>query len=487
MAISDVNRCQHVVARPGCACCTAEVRVLTRRVNADLSRRGFMAGTSASVALLGIAAYAPAMAQAVDPEKVTLFTNVRLFDGLALKTRDGMSVLVVDGMIADVVQGALSAPDGATVIDGGGRTLMPGLIDAHWHTMMASLPISTMMTAELADIHFASAKQAERTLMRGFTTVRDAGGPAFALKRAIDSGAVIGPRIYPSGAMISQTSGHGDFRNIWELPRVAGSLQRAEVLGAARIADGRDAVLQATREQLMQGATQIKIVAGGGASSLYDPLDTLQLLPEEIEAAVLATADWGTYVMAHVYTPKGIQRCLKAGVKCIEHGQLTDEDSVKMIADAGAVWSLQPFASELDDITSVAPERLAKKRQLWEGTDTAYLLAVKHGVPTGWGSDILFDAKASERQGETLAYIKRWYTPAQALVQATSQNAFILNMSGPRNPYPGVIGVIQKGAHADMILCEGNPTEMLDLVADPDTNFRVIMKAGTVYKNTLAA
>jgi putative transposase len=134
-----------------------------------------------------------------------------------------------------------------------------------------------------------------------------------------------------------------------------------------------------------QGASQIKIVAGGGASSLYDPLDTLQLLPEEIEAAVLATADWGTYVMAHVYTPKGIQRCLKAGVKCIEHGQLTDEDSVKMIADAGAVWSLQPFASELDDITSVAPERLAKNRQLWEGTDTAYLLAVKHGVPDRLG------------------------------------------------------------------------------------------------------
>jgi Amidohydrolase family len=186
MAISDINRCQHVVARPGCACCTAEVRALTRTVNRDLSRRGFMSSGAASVALLGIAAYTPVKAQTVDPAKVTLFTNVRLFDGLALNTRDGVSVLVVDGMIADVADGPLSAPDGATVIDGGGRTLMPGLIDAHWHTMLASLPIPQMMTADAGDIHFAAAKQAERTLMRGFTTVRDCGGPSFPLKRAGD-------------------------------------------------------------------------------------------------------------------------------------------------------------------------------------------------------------------------------------------------------------------------------------------------------------
>jgi imidazolonepropionase-like amidohydrolase len=482
----DINRCQHIVARPGCACCATEVRAITRKINGDLSRRGFMAGT-ASVAMLGISAYTPVRAQTADPARTTLFKNVRLFDGLALNTREGVSVLVGDGMILDVADGALSAPDRATVIDGGGRTLMPGLIDAHWHTMLASLPVAVMMTADVGDVHFAAAAQAERTLMRGFTTVRDAGGPAFALKRAIDSGSVVGPRIYPSGAMISQTSGHGDFRMIWELPRVGGDLQRAEMVGAARVADGRDAVLQATREQLMQGASQIKIVAGGGVSSNYDPLDVLQFLPEEMEAAVLAAADWGTYVMAHVYTPKGIQRCLQAGVKCIEHGQLTDEDTVMMMADTGAAWSLQPFVEELDDISKAAPLQVTKKRQIWVGTDTAYSLAVKHGVPTGWGSDILFDAAATERQGENLSYIRRWYTPAQALVQATSQNAFILGMSGPRNPYPGTLGVIQKGAHADMILCEGNPTEDLDLVADPDQNFRVIMKAGTVYKNTLAA
>ncbi len=484
MAFTDINRCSHIVARPGCACCSTEVRTITRRIDHDLSRRGFTAGLTASVAMLGISAYTPVQAQSA-PQTVTLFTNVRLFDGLSLTTTEGVSVLVIDGIIADVVQGQLSAPDGATVIDGGGRTLMPGLIDAHWHTMLASLPISTMLTADAGDIHFAAASQAERTLMRGFTTVRDAGGPSFPLKRAIDSGTVAGPRIYPSGAMISQTSGHGDFRSLWELPRVGGTPQRAEMLGAARVADGRDAVLQATREQLMQGASQIKIVAGGGASSYYDPLDVLQFLPEEIEAAVLAAEDWGTYVLAHVYTPKGIQRCLKAGVKSIEHGQLTDEDTVKMIADKGAVWSLQPFVEELANVTNATEQRLAKTQVLWGGTDTAYLLATKHDVLTGWGSDILFDAAATEKQGAILAYLKRWYTPAQALKQATSDNAFILNLSGPRNPYPGVLGIIQKGAHADMLLVDGDPTQNLDLVSDPDTNFKVIMKAGTVYKNTL--
>lgn len=235
----------------------------------------------------------------------------------------------------------------------------------------------------------------------------------------------------------------------------------------------------------MQGASQIKIVAGGGASSFYDPLDVLQFLPEEIEAAVLAAEDWGTYVIAHVYTPEGIQRCLKAGVKSIEHGQLTDEDTVKMIADMGAVWSLQPFTEELSDAANATPQRVAKMKQLWNGTDTAYTLAIKHGVPTGWGPDILFDAKASENQGKMLAYLKHWCTPAQALKQATADNAFILNLSGARNPYPGVLGVIQKGAYADMLLVDGDPTQNLDLVADPDTNFKVIMKAGTVYKNTL--
>lgn len=480
MPFDPIPRCAHLVARPGCACCSAEVRAVTARVEAGLSRRGFLAGTTASVGLLGLEAYA-LEAPARDGRAV-LFRNVRLFDGLGPNTRPGVSVLVVGDRIAEIAGGELAPPDGARVIEGAGRTLMPGLIDAHWHCMMASLPIARLMTMEEGDIHLAAAAQAERTLMRGFTSVRDLGGPAFPLKRAIDAGIVAGPRIWPCGAMISQTSGHADFRMLWELPG-GGAPSRAEATGMAAVADGRAAVLRATREQLMRGASQIKIAAGGGASSPYDPIDTTQFLTEEIEAAVRAAADWGTYVCAHVYTPTGIRRCLEAGVRSIEHGQLADEDAVKRMADGGAVWSLQPFVEALSSERGRTEQQLAKIRQVWEGTDAAYALAIKHGVPLGFGSDILFDAQAAEGQGANLAYLRRWFTPAQALKQATADNAFILGLSGPRNPYPGRIGVVARGAWADLLLVEGDPTENLSLVADPDANFSVIMKGGVIHKD----
>jgi len=487
LILSKSAACNHIVARPNCACCTAEVKHLTAAVNRDLSRRGFMAGATASVAMLGLSAYSsPARAQTA-PGKVTVITTTRLFNGTDATLTDGVTVVIQGEMVADLVTGSFTPPEGATAIDGAGRTLMPGLIDAHWHTMMAALPLPALLSLDAGDIHFAAAKQAERTLMRGFTTVRDMGGPAFALKRAIDSGIVAGPRIYPSGAMISQTSGHGDFRNIWELPGIPGNLSRCEMLGAAALADGRAAVLQATREQLMHGASQIKLVAGGGIASNYDPIDVTEFLFEEIEAAVLAAADWGTYVSAHVYTPVGIKRCLQAGVRSIEHGQLADEDSVRMMADTGAVWSLQPFIKDLHaNPDALPPERREKWEAVWAGTDRAYELAAKYKVPVGFGTDFLFVPADAELQNTWLAAMVRWYTPAQAAKAATSDNAFILGMSGPRNPYAaGKLGVIEKGAYADMIVADGDPTRDLGFVADPDNNFRAIMKGGTVFKNTL--
>lgn len=478
--IPPANRCQHTIARPSCACCSAEARYLTARVNADLSRRGFIGG---SVALLGLSAYSSAQAQRRPPKQSYLFTNARIFTGLEVQSSEGASVLVIDDKIAQVAKSQIPPPAGALVIDARGRTLIPGLIDAHWHPMMASLPLSAMMTGDIGDIHLEAAKQAERTLMRGFTTVRDAGGPSFALKRAIDSGAVVGPRIYPSGAMVSQTSGHGDFRYIWELPGHPGKLPRADVIGAAALADGRDAVLRATREQLMKGASQVKIVAGGGASSPYDPIDVVQFLPEEIEAAVAAAADWGTYIMAHVYNAASIKRCVKAGVRSIEHGNIADEEAVQMMADKGVVWSLQPLVEENANPTN-DPVRRAKQRLVWEGTDKSYRLAIDHKIPIGWGTDVLFDAPTTEKQGKVLAYMTRWFSAGKALKTATSENAFILAMSGERNPYPGPLGVIQAGAHADMLLVDGDPSKDLSLVADPDKNFKIIMKAGVIHKNT---
>lgn len=421
-----------------------------------------------------------------DPTRTTLFTDVQVFDGTSSALRDGLKVLVEDGTIVSVASGDLAAPEGADVIECGGRTLMPGLIDAHWHSMLAAMPISVLMTADVGFIHLTASAEAERTLLRGFTTVRDLGGPAFPLKKAIDLGLATGPRIYPSGAMISQTSGHADFRSLHELPRTAASLSRAEVIGASAIADSPDDVRRRTREQLMAGASQIKLTAGGGVASYYDPLDTTQFRPEEIRAAVEAAEDWGTYVTAHVYTPTGIKRCIEAGVRCIDHGHLTDEEGVRMMADEGVRWSLQPFTKEADaNINPAETARLAKKELVTAGTDRSYELAIKYGVTPAWGTDILFDPNVTSRQGTFLATMRRWYTPAQALNMATSGNADLLAMSGPRDPYPGKLGVIEEGALADLLVVEGDPLTDLDLVADPENNFKVIMKGGKTHKNTL--
>jgi len=216
-----------------------------------------------------------------------LFKNVRVFDGRSDKLTPATSVLVVGNRI-EAMAPDLAAPARATVIDGAGRTLMPGLIDCHTHLTMASVPVSVLLTPDSGYLHLLAGRQAEATLLRGFTTVRDMGGPTFGLKRAIDEGKIRGPRISPSGASISQTAGHGDFRQRWEVPRRPGVLSRAEELGAAVIADGVPEVTRAAREQLLLGAAQLKVMAGGGVSSQYDPIDVTQYTADELRAAVQA-------------------------------------------------------------------------------------------------------------------------------------------------------------------------------------------------------
>ncbi|MGH2586213.1 MAG: amidohydrolase family protein [Dehalococcoidia bacterium] len=417
-----------------------------------------------------------------------LFRNVRIFNGTG-ETLSARSHVLVRGATIELISATpLSIEDqhATIVIEGGDRVLMPGLIDAHAHTMFMSLPVAIALTADTGYVYLVAGVNAERTLLRGFTSVRDVGGPAFALKRAIDEGVVTGPRIYPSGAMISQTSGHGDFRMRHELPRgVAGSLSQMERNGSTAIADGVDEVLRATREQLLMGASQIKLMAGGGVSSPHDPIDATQYTEAELHAAVEAAENWGTYVMVHAYTPNAIQRSIVAGVKCIEHGQLADEPTIALMAEKGIWWSLQPFLDDEDAIPLSTPDQRANQLLVTNGTVRAYELAKKHGVKLAWGSDTLFDAKLAERQGAQLAKLNRWISPAQVLRMATADNAELLALSGPRNPYPGKLGVIEEGALADLLLVDGNPLEDITLVADPAKAFVVIMKDGTIYKNTL--
>jgi imidazolonepropionase-like amidohydrolase len=345
----------------------------------------------------------------------TLFQNVRIFDGRSSMLSAPSNVLVKGGTIERISVSPMAVDASVRTIAAGGRVLMPGLIDAHWHAFLAATPQMVLMTADPNYLQLLAARQAEATLMRGFTTVRDLGGPVFGLKRAIDERVTIGPRIYPSGAFISQTSGHGDFRFSFEVPRLPGGpLSHSEAEGIAAIADSPDEVRLRAREQLRQGASQIKLMAGGGIASPYNPIESTQYTEPEIRAAVEAADNWGTYVTVHAYTPRAIRQAVATGVKCIEHGQLIDEPTAKLLADNGIWWSLQPFLDDEDASPLENPVSQKKALEVFAGTDNAYKLAKKYNVKTAFGTDILFDARLTTRQGAILAKMVRWYTPAEA-------------------------------------------------------------------------
>jgi len=457
------------------------------RMEKKLSRRNLLKAAAATLTVSALGLTSTALAQTKAPAKPVLLANVKIFDGTSAKLIEGQNVLVEGNLIKALV-GAQETVADADVIDCGGRTLMPGMIEAHWHSILAGISQMAAMTADIPYVHLVAAQEAERTVLRGFTTVRDVGGPSFALKRVIDEGGVVGPRIYPSGAMISQTSGHGDFRMRTDLPRSAQSdLSVAERAGISAIADGEAEVLRRVREQLMLGASQIKIMGGGGVSSSYDPIDGIQFTEAETKAAVAAASDWGTYVCIHTYTCAGIQRALDCGVKSIEHGQLADEETVKRIVDADAWWSIQPFLSDEDANPKSDPVQRQQQQQISDGTVRAIELGRKYKVKMALGTDILFNPKGTATQGRQLAKFARWYDNAEVLRMLTSGNADLVALSGPRNPYPAKLGRIEAGAYADILVLEGNPLDDISLIADPDRTMKLIMKDGRIHKNTLSA
>jgi imidazolonepropionase-like amidohydrolase len=419
---------------------------------------------------------------------VTLFQNVQIFDGKSSTLSGPRNVLVRGSEIERISTGPIPTDRSATtlLIDGGGRTLMPGLIDMHWHTMMVRPTPAMLLAGDIGHLNLMAGAEATATLMRGFTTVRDMGGPCFGLKLAIDEGTVAGPRIFPSGAIISVTGGHGDFRQPFELPRTLGAPQsRGELTAAAMIADSPDEVRVRVREQLMQGASQIKLTAGGGVASPHSPLDVSTFTEAELRAAVEAAGNWGTYVTVHAYTPVSIQRSIAAGVKCIEHGHLMDEATARLIADKGIWLSTQAFPDELANAFPPGSLERAKAMEVFAGTDKTYKLAKKYKIKTAFGTDVLFSQALAQRQGELLTKLVRWYTPAEVLAMATGTNAQLLALSGKRNPYPGQLGVVEEGALADLLLVDGDPIANIKLLEDPEKNLLVIMKDGKIYKNAL--
>ena len=415
-----------------------------------------------------------------------LFRNVRVFDGQSDRLTAPTSVLVRGNRIAAIGPAVVPATTGATIVEGEGRTLMPGLIDAHWHTILIRPTPEQAIYGDVGFTNLLAGAEARATLMRGFTTVRDLGGPSFGLKQAIDRGVVDGPRIWPSGAMITVTSGHGDFRMPWELPRDASRpLSRMEQIGGSMVADSPDAVRERVREQLMLGASQIKLTAGGGVSSPHSPLDVSTFTPEELKAAVDAATNWGTYVTVHAYTPTAVRRAIDAGVKVIEHAHLIDDATARYMAEKGVWLSTQPFLAEEAQPFPPGSDQYLKKQQVVAGTDVIYGFVRKYGIKTAFGTDILFSEAQARRQGALLAAMTRWFTPAEVLRMATSTNGELLALSGLRSPYAGKLGVVEEGALADLLLVEGDPIANISLIEDPERNLRVIMKDGRIFKNSL--
>jgi imidazolonepropionase-like amidohydrolase len=416
-----------------------------------------------------------------------LINNVQIFNGKDEKTVVG-NVLITDNIITKIsTSPIMTNKSGNTkIIDGKGKFLMPGLIDVHMHLIMSGSTEAELLApgASIENIDAKATYEAKELLLRGYTSIRDVGGPVFNIKRAIDNGKIEGPRIYPSGGMISQTSGHGDFRLPQEKSRrFGGQISTGELMGFGFIADGRDEVLTATRENLRAGATQIKLMAGGGAASAYDPLDVAQYTLDEMKAAVEAASDWGTYVTVHAYTPKAVNRAIEAGVKCIEHGQLLDEESMKLLADRGIWLSLQAL-DEAPAIATLATRE--KKHKVVQGTANAFTWAKKYHIKLAFGTDYMFNPAGNKNQNMDYLKLKDWLTPFEVLKMATHDNAELLALCGERNPYKaGKLGVIEEGAYADMILVDGNPLKNLDLVGNPTKNFVLIVKDGVVYKNTI--
>lgn len=415
-----------------------------------------------------------------------LIKNVNIFNGTSEQLITGRNVVITGNKIESITASVGDEGVYNQVIDGKGGYLSPGLIDVHYHAVLGLEP-AKMMSSPKSYVVSVANWELEQLLKRGVTTVRDAGGDVFGMKRAIDEGYLTGPRIYPSQAVLGQYSGHVDFRNPNFLPKEWGGPQDPlEATGVGLTANGKQQVLAGTRDNLYKGATQIKIAVSGGVISFTDPLYVHEFLPEEIEASVRAAEDYGTYVMAHAHSAGPIKRAIKAGVKSIDHNSRADEEAVKMMAEHGVHISVQPLtAKQIMDAYPKNDVRHIKAKLAYDGTAKVMEWAKKYGVHMAWGTDLLNDIKLrNETQLQDLTIRKQWFSSSEIMIQATSNGGKTVALCGKRNPY-GKLGVIEDDAMADILIYSKNPLEDVAIVEDYENNLKLIMKDGKVYKNTL--
>ena len=443
--------------------------------------------TTSIAALLALSILATPAGAQDDAGPGTFITGARIFDGIGPDLIEGQDVLIQDGMIAAIGSG-LDAPERATVIDAAGRIMTPGFIDMHYHLSLCTVPVADMAGSYAPDLDYIGIKAAgaaEDALMRGFTSLRDVGGASWGAKLAADRGEIAGPRVWPSLRAISQFGGHGDANPRFMNPREFGGPENnLERLGYSRIVNGRDDVLVAARENLKRGASQIKMHLAGGVGTEFDPIDGRQFIKEEIEAAVEVADGFGTYVTAHVYTVDGIKQAIEAGVRSIEHGNLINDEIAQMMAE-NDIWLSPQVLVYRTFSPDLGPVRLAKGRMVEAGLDTMFTLAKEYGIKIAFGTDVVVNPEACADQNKEFAARLDWFTPAEILTQATAYSGELLQLSGDRSPYPGIVGRLVEGAHADLLLIDGNPLEDISILEDHETVLDLIMKGGTIYKNDL--
>lgn len=504
-----------------------------------------MLNTLSRLALVGCCMFSTAALAATEtdfakiPQTVTLFKNVKVFNGTEEKLHD-VDVLVVRNKIhkigqnlptagtweIDVKTGGvtqLTDPSGGmheysitaftetkketkrvkvNVIDGGGRTLMPGLIDSHVHINgYMDGNIFTWQNTTWEEIGARAAAFAQESLAMGFTTLRDMCGAHEGLKKVIDEGLLPGPRLYLAGACLGQTSGHGDW-GIAGQRKGESNLERLEI---TRVVDGRDEMLEGARRNFALGAHYLKVMVSGGVTSIKDPIYASQLTDDEIRTAVEIAEDWGSYVAVHVHQDADIGRALDLGVKCIDHALTISEKNMKKLVKKGAFFS--------PNLTALAPEALAHpmhqdpdfpptKKYMWLRNNSAKLIDLikKYKPKLVFDSDYILLTGVPYRQAIdfTKFNVAREFDNFWALKSMTSTGGELAALTGPENPYPdGKLGVIEEGAYADILIVDGNPLKDIRAIGGNDkwfdaeprgqdiSSIRVIMKDGNIYKNTL--
>ncbi len=412
------------------------------------------------------------------PQQI-LFRNFELLEPSFGELRGGYQLLVEGDTVRELSAAPIKAPE-ASVIDCGGRTLMPGLIDSHVHAIHSEVNIRAMEALPLTLVTARAATRLRAMLDRGFTTVRDTGGADWGIKTAIETGHITGPRLFIAGQSIGPTGGHSDSRRRTSF-KFNGECQCCNGLQfKSAVADGADEVRKSAREQMRQGADHVKIMMSGGVASPYDPLDSLQFSDGEVSAAVEEATAFGRYVCAHAYSAEAITRAARLGVRTIEHGNLIDDASAKAMAGKGMflVANLVTYYAMKDRAAQfgMSGESLAKNELVLQGGLKSLEICKRHGIPVAYGSDLLGELHWDQSKEFTIR--QEVVSPIEIIRSATTIGADVLRM-------PGKVGTLQAGAFADAILVDGNPLKDLALLGDQGKHLALIMKAGQLHKNRL--